>query len=164
MRAVSGARVRRRLGYHHDHRRVGATGMVVLMEPGGRPSLGQVSSCQCTMVGPGPCAVCFPSRRTCHWPCPWRLLVVCYCHKREVTGPRGLCDSRSTKWGRPFLILSSPKGPFFLLLSCTAVHLRAVHMALFRPAGPRDVVCSRNISPCSGVYAPSPDDRVRDGP
>ena len=50
MRAVSGARVRRRLGYHHDHRRVGATGMVVLMEPGGRPSLGQVSSCQCTMV------------------------------------------------------------------------------------------------------------------
>ena len=46
MRAVSGARVRRRLGYHHDHRRVGATGMVVLMEPGGRPSLGQVSSCQ----------------------------------------------------------------------------------------------------------------------
>ena len=85
------------------------------MEPGGRPSLGQVSSCQCTMVGPGPCAVCFPSRRTCHWPCHWRMLVVCYYHKREVTGPRGLCDSRSTKWGRPFLILSSPKGPFFLL-------------------------------------------------
>ena len=113
MRAVSGARVRRRLGYHHDHRRVGATGMVVLMEPGGRPSLGQVSSCQCTMVGP--CAVCFPSRRTCHWPCQWRMLVVCFYHKREVTGPRGLCDSRSTKWGRPFLILSSPKGPFFLL-------------------------------------------------
>ena len=100
MRAVSGARVRRRLGYHHDHRRVGATGMVVLMEPGGRPSLGQVSSCQCTMVGP--CAVCFPSRRTCHWPCQWRMLVVCFYHKREVTGPRGLCDSRSTKWGRPF--------------------------------------------------------------
>ena len=59
-------------------------GMVALMEPGGRPSLGQVSSCQCTMVGPGPCAVCFPSRRTCHWPCQWRVLVVCYYHKREV--------------------------------------------------------------------------------
>ena len=27
-------RRRVRLGYHHDHRRVGATGMVVLMQPG----------------------------------------------------------------------------------------------------------------------------------
>ena len=64
MRAVSGARVRRRLGYHHDHRRVGATGMVVLMEPGGRPSLGQVSSCQCTMVGPCACGASVLSEST----------------------------------------------------------------------------------------------------
>ena len=47
---------------------------------------------------------------------------------------------------------------FLSALSCTAVHLSAVHMAGFRPTGPRDVVCSRIISPCSGVYPPSPDD------
>jgi hypothetical protein len=35
--------------------------------------------------------------------------------KLEVTGPPGLSDSRSTKCGRPFLILSSSKRPFFLL-------------------------------------------------
>ena len=90
------ARVRRRLGHHHDHRRVGATGMVGLMGPGGRPSLAQVSSCQCIMVAvgrhwSGRAPVCFPRNpsRTCHWPCQWRVLVVCYYHKRQVTGPRG---------------------------------------------------------------------------
>ena len=71
MRAVSGARVRRRLGYHHDHRRVGATGMVVLMEPGvGPPSNGPG---QVTVTGPSVAAswsgrapyTCFPSRRIC---------------------------------------------------------------------------------------------------
>jgi hypothetical protein len=36
-------------------------------------------------------------------------------------------------------------------LSCTAVHLSAVHMAGFRPTGPLDVACSRSISPCSGA-------------
>jgi hypothetical protein len=37
--------------------------------------------------------------------------------KLEVTGPPGrrLSHSRSTKWGRPFLILSSSKRPFVLL-------------------------------------------------
>ena len=157
MRAVSGARVRRRLGYHHDHRRVGATGMVVLMEPGGRPSLGQVSSCQCTMVGPGPCAVCFPSRRTCHWPCQWRMLVVCFYHKREVTGPRGLCDSRSTKWGRPFLILSSPKGPFFLLCRVPCIFVPCTWRAP-DPPDPGMSLAPRSLPPCPGLYAPSPDD------
>jgi len=49
------------------------------------------------------------------------------------------------------------EGAFLSSLSCT-VHLRAVHMARSRPAGPRDVVCSRSLSPCSGLYAPSPDD------
>ena len=68
-----------RLGYHiHDHRRVGATGMVVLLEPGvGPPSKGQVddwavSSC----IGVGPRRTrAFRVRRICHWPCQGRVLV-----------------------------------------------------------------------------------------
>ena len=115
------ARVRRRLGYHHDHRRVGATGMVVLMEPGGRPSLGQVSSCQCTMVGPGPCAVCFPSRRTCHWPCQWRVLVVCYYYKREVA-LGALCELAKHKMGPAFSHFVVSEGAF---LSAFVVYRRA---------------------------------------
>ena len=132
------------------------------MEPGGRPSLGQVSSCQCIMVAVrwsslvGPCAVCFPSRRTCHWPCQWRVLVVCYYYKRDVA-LGALCELAKHKMGPAFSHFVVSEGAFLSSLSCT-VHLRAVHMARSRPAGPRDVVCSRSLSPCSGLYAPSPDD------
>jgi hypothetical protein len=149
------ARVRRRLGHHHDHRRVGATGMVVLMEPGGRPSLGQVSSCRCIMVAVGrrqwdlvvgrAVRVCFPSRRTCHWPCQWRVLVVCYYYKREVA-LGALCELAKHKMGPAFSHFVVSEGAFLSSLSCT-VHLRAVHMARSRPAGPRDVVCSRKLIP-----------------
>ena len=119
------ARVRRRLGHHHDHRRVGATGMVGLMGPGGRPSLAQVSSCQCIMVAvgrhwSGRAPVCFPRNpsRTCHWPCQWRVLVVCYYHKRQVTGPRGSSvRTREAQNGAGLFSFRrrDPKGPFFLL-------------------------------------------------
>ena len=68
-----------RLGYHiHDHRRVGATGMASLMEPGvtvGPPSNGQVddwavSSCQCINGRAAP-YTCFPSQAHLPLALPW---------------------------------------------------------------------------------------------
>jgi hypothetical protein len=152
-----------RLGYHiHDHRRVGATGAVVLMEPSNGQVTGHWAVCSavssCMVVGP--CTVHVLSEST-HLP-----LALPGAHAGSVMVSLNL-ESRvlvNHKMGPAFSHFVVSEGAFLSAFVVYAVHLRAVHMALFRPAGPRDVVCSRNISPCSGVYAPSPDDVGADGP
>ena len=147
-----------RLGYHiHDHRRVGATGAVVLMEPSNGQVTGHWAVCSaassCIMVGP--CTVHVLSEST-HLP-----LALPGAHAGSVMVSLNL-ESRvlaKHKMGPAFSHFGRlRRGLSFCFCRVPPVHLRAVHMALFRPAGPRDVVCSRNISPCSGIYAPSPDD------
>ena len=108
-----------RLGYHiHDHRRVGATGAVVLMEPSNGQVTGHWAVCSavssCMVVGP--CTVHVLSEST-HLP-----LALPGAHAGSVMVSLNL-ESRvlvKHKMGPAFFHFVVSEGAFLSALSCTA--------------------------------------------